>query len=185
MSIKQRYILCPRCELNYILENEKYCNVCKAELGIIDKSILIPDEEENEERMCPICHTNILEGDEEVCFECRNKERYEKEQELPDENDDSWRDFLDEDDEVASPEELEISLELAAEEESEEDEGDDGYANPDDLDYGSKKKNDPDDDFDDEFDNIDESDFDDDEDDEDDDDDDDEDDEEDDDDDDD
>ena len=28
----KKYIKCPRCELNYILENEDYCHVCKSEM---------------------------------------------------------------------------------------------------------------------------------------------------------
>ena len=41
---KPIYILCPRCELNYINKKDKYCNVCKAELGLVDPSILLPDD---------------------------------------------------------------------------------------------------------------------------------------------
>ena len=49
------YILCPRCELNYIEESEEYCTVCKAEMGLIDPGILIPEEEvESSEKLCPI-----------------------------------------------------------------------------------------------------------------------------------
>ena len=43
---KPKYILCPRCELNYIEESEGYCKVCKAAMGLLDPSILIPEEEE-------------------------------------------------------------------------------------------------------------------------------------------
>ena len=32
------YILCPRCEINYIDKRDKYCAVCKAEMGIGDPS---------------------------------------------------------------------------------------------------------------------------------------------------
>lgn len=164
MPANKKYILCPRCELNYITEDEKYCNVCKAELGIIDKSILIPEDDESEEKLCPICHVNYIEGDEEMCFLCR-KEHAEKDEEIGEENDDSWMDYMDEEDEVASPEELEISLELAAEEEDEEEE-DDTYHGPDEFDYGSKKSDDDfDDDFDEDFDEDDEDDEDDDDDD--------------------
>ena len=42
---KPAYILCPRCELNYIDVKEKYCTVCKAEMGLVDPSILLPDDE--------------------------------------------------------------------------------------------------------------------------------------------
>ena len=29
-----KYVKCPRCELNWILEENEYCDVCKAELGV-------------------------------------------------------------------------------------------------------------------------------------------------------
>ena len=73
--MEKRYILCPRCELNYIEEGEEYCTVCKAELGLIDSSILIPEEEvESSEKLCPICKVNYIADDEDVCFMCA-KER--------------------------------------------------------------------------------------------------------------
>lgn len=78
---KPVYILCPRCELNYIDKRDKYCDVCKAELGLIDPSILIPDEEEiGIERLCPVCHINPIDEDEDMCIECR-KEAEAKEKE--------------------------------------------------------------------------------------------------------
>lgn len=71
--------MCPRCELNYIRAKEKYCTVCKAELGMIDSAILLPDDEEaGLERLCPVCHVNYIGEDEEVCFLCQ-KEREERE----------------------------------------------------------------------------------------------------------
>lgn len=76
-SDKPVYIQCPRCELNYIEKSEKYCDICKAELGLIDASVLIPDEGE-EVRVCPVCHVSILEDGEDVCFDCL-KEVEEKE----------------------------------------------------------------------------------------------------------
>jgi hypothetical protein len=39
-----KYILCPRCELNYIRDGEKNCNVCKAEMNISGYTLL-PDDE--------------------------------------------------------------------------------------------------------------------------------------------
>ena len=75
---KQAYILCPRCELNYIKAKDKYCTVCKAEMGLVDPSILLPDEEEaGLEKLCPVCHVNYIGEDEEVCFLCQ-KERDER-----------------------------------------------------------------------------------------------------------
>lgn len=76
---KQPYILCPRCELNYIKAKDKYCTVCKAEMGLVDRSILLPEDEEvGLEKLCPICQRNYIGEDEEICFLCQ-KERDERE----------------------------------------------------------------------------------------------------------
>lgn len=123
---KPQFILCPRCELNYIPKKEKLCPVCKAELGLVDKSILIPDEDEIE-RICPVCKVNYLGEDEDVCFMCQ------KEHAAPAEEKKTWEA---EDAETAPiEEELEISLEFAAEEEEEEEEEEKAFKEPDDFDY--------------------------------------------------
>ena len=76
---KPVYILCPRCELNYIKSKDKYCTVCKAEMGLVDPSILLPDDEEaGLEKLCPVCHVNYIGEEEEICFLCL-KEREERE----------------------------------------------------------------------------------------------------------
>lgn len=132
---KPVYILCPRCELNYINKKDKHCNVCKAEMGLLDPSILIPDEEEaGIEKLCPVCHVNYIGEDEELCFLCE-KEKVEKVE--VEEPDDAWINFVDEVPEAVSPEEMEISLSELAEEENgdEDDEFADKYAEPDDFDY--------------------------------------------------
>ncbi len=98
------YVLCPRCEINYMDKREKYCAVCKAELGIGDPSILLPEDEEAQtERICPVCHVNLLDEDEDVCIECK-KEMEEKEKEVretpvDDENNNDWEPFGDEEEE--------------------------------------------------------------------------------------
>lgn len=101
------YIICPRCELNYITKKDKLCTVCKAEMGLLDKTILIPDEEETE-KICPICKVNVLGEDEEICFVCQ-KETVKDESEAK-----SW---LTDEEDTEEPEIEEISLEFAAEEE--------------------------------------------------------------------
>ena len=68
---KKKYILCPRCELNYIDAKEKYCDVCKAELKIGGATLL--EDEEDDELLCPICHTNYLVPGEKICSECARK----------------------------------------------------------------------------------------------------------------
>ncbi len=75
---KPIYIVCPRCELNYIIKKDKLCPVCKAEMGLIDPSILIPDDDEDiVEKLCPVCGNNYIHEDEERCFTCQ-KEQDEK-----------------------------------------------------------------------------------------------------------
>lgn len=113
MQEKPKYIICPRCELNYIKEQDELCNVCKAELGLLGKNFLIPEDELEAEsgKLCPICHVNYIDEDEEMCIICK-KVKEAKEQ--PEDLETSWKAFVDE------PEE--ISLELAAEEEEEQEE---------------------------------------------------------------
>ena len=64
-----KYKKCPRCELNYILENEDYCSVCKDEL----KGIVVNDLELEEEyaKICPRCGINYVADDAEFCETCR------------------------------------------------------------------------------------------------------------------
>lgn len=69
----KRYIKCPRCELNYILEGEDYCNVCKNEMkhhAETDDDELL-DYEDME--LCPVCGQNYIREDESMCDECKGK----------------------------------------------------------------------------------------------------------------
>ena len=129
---KPIYVLCPRCELNYIEEKDQYCNVCKAELGLVDKSILIPDDEEMEtEKLCPVCKMNYLNDDEEVCFLCQ---KHRDAKDIEPEDDESWMNYSEEEDKPQD-DEMEISLELVADEEEEEEEEESLYKEPDDFNY--------------------------------------------------
>ncbi len=135
------YILCPRCEINYIDKKEKYCAVCKAEMGMGDPSIFLPDEEEEEvDRVCPVCHINLLGEDEEICFECR-KEREDQEKQTSEVSEDEdnpgdWEPFVDDEDEEI-PDGMQEEM-LGEEEEEEEDEFEDVEEvsdEPDDFDF--------------------------------------------------
>lgn len=59
-----KYKKCPRCELNYIPEEEEYCTICIEELAGI-----------SEERCCYVCG-KILDDEEEndICRECAERE---------------------------------------------------------------------------------------------------------------
>jgi len=53
---------CPRCELNYILDGEKYCTVCRRE---------IKGEPEREAfDICPVCNENPVAPGKELCALC-------------------------------------------------------------------------------------------------------------------
>lgn len=148
-----KYVKCPRCELNYIdILQQQYCDVCQKEMkGLTDDEPIFPDEEEME--LCPICGENMMHLGEKMCEECRQKSEYDESEAEVDPNDDEeWRDYLDdEDDEV---EDLGISPEIMDDEEEESDEDDTAeddfeYVTGDDI-YRYSDDDDDDDDEDDE-----------------------------------
>ena len=82
-----KYKKCPRCEINYILEEEDYCEVCKSELKG-DKTDYDYDElEETEAGLCPVCHKNYLSEGETMCKECAQKEEFNSSRSLTEEID--------------------------------------------------------------------------------------------------
>ena len=94
-----RYIKCPRCDLNYIdTEIQEYCDVCMREMkGLPTDADEIEEEEDDlPTELCPICGENMMRPGEKICEECRKKEEYESEEPDP-EDDDEWRNYLDDD----------------------------------------------------------------------------------------
>ncbi|MCL2751534.1 MAG: hypothetical protein FWE62_02130 [Firmicutes bacterium] len=74
---KAQFSLCPRCELNYFVPDKKhkYCEVCLAEMGEGDPSILIPDDDEiGAEILCPVCKGNYMLPGEAMCFLCSKED---------------------------------------------------------------------------------------------------------------
>ena len=57
-----KLIKCPRCELNYIQENEKLCKVCLREM----KGSQVEDEME----MCSVCNASPALPGRDVCLSC-------------------------------------------------------------------------------------------------------------------
>lgn len=114
-----KYKKCPRCELNWIPTEEELCEVCKAELGKASKISLLEDDEdmEYEERICPVCKVNYLDADEDICAACRQEQ---SEKEMDKDNDDDWKDYVDDDAVVHEDESDELSLNQLQEEEEEE-----------------------------------------------------------------
>ena len=56
------FVKCPRCELNYIREEEQYCSVCKREM----KGEVRDDPFE----LCSICNENPVMPGKDVCLMC-------------------------------------------------------------------------------------------------------------------
>jgi len=140
------FIKCPRCELNYIDKTKQtYCDVCLAELKL-GPSLKFADLDEEEDmeamELCPVCKQNYMKYNEEMCEDCKKEKEFEKD-DIDLDEDEGWKDFIDETEDIA--EETEIPLSQLEEEEDEffDDEEDLDEAEDDELD-------DIDEDFDDE-----------------------------------
>lgn len=57
-----RFSKCPRCELNYIFSNERYCKVCMASAK--------GNGAQEEVEMCSNCNENPVMPGRDVCEEC-------------------------------------------------------------------------------------------------------------------
>lgn len=129
---KTEYVICERCELNYIPKKQKYCDVCKAELSRDGAAMLLPEEDEELEKLCPVCKINYMNPDEDMCFLCQ-KEKADRA--VVEEKD--WGELeteADPEDALAEEGPLDIPLsELAEEEEALEDEEE--FGEPDDFEY--------------------------------------------------
>lgn len=56
------FVKCPRCELNYMLDTEKYCSVCSREMK--------GEQKDEPFEMCPVCGENPVLPGKEVCLFC-------------------------------------------------------------------------------------------------------------------
>lgn len=122
-----RYIICPRCELNFIDADEReYCEVCENELAGVATFDGFDDGENGEQtELCPICGENYMKFGDKMCEECASKNEYEEDIGEGDEEreDDTWRSYLDEDD----TDDLGIPMEEADFDMDEEEEEEDEY----------------------------------------------------------
>ena len=131
-----RYMKCPRCELNYIdAEKQDYCDVCLKEMkGLPTGFEDIEEEDDIPTKLCPICGENMMRADEKMCEECRKKSDYDEEEPDPDE-DDEWREYLDDDTDDLAGEIGEIDEKFDEEEEPEEEEFEASIDDEEDLEY--------------------------------------------------
>ncbi|MCE5342293.1 MAG: hypothetical protein LLF96_01705 [Eubacteriales bacterium] len=79
-----KLVKCPRCELNYIQEGEKYCRVCYREL----KGEQAPEEME----LCSVCNASPALPGKDVCLSCLK----EMHQSSSDDDDDDDHEAVDE-----------------------------------------------------------------------------------------
>ena len=56
------FIKCPRCELNYIQEEEHYCSVCKREMK--------GESHDDPFELCSVCNVNPVMPGKDVCLMC-------------------------------------------------------------------------------------------------------------------
>ena len=86
----KKYIKCPRCELNYIMARDKFCDVCKSEMkaGILEENDM--DELEEGLDLCPICKVNYISEGETMCSTCQEEKLSLEKDDEPD-----WRGFVD------------------------------------------------------------------------------------------
>ena len=137
------YIKCPRCELNYMPDTERYCSVCKRGMR--------GEDEHDEIELCSACGENPVVPGEELCAACL-KELTRQEGEKANEGEenvvseegdvtalDATSDLeeidIDVDEDIPSTEYSEIHKELGMDDDVEEGEEEDGEEDPD----GEKK----------------------------------------------
>lgn len=131
-----KYKKCPRCELNYIKEDEDYCDICKAEMKLISRDSFDEDDME----LCAVCGQNFISVDQVMCDACAKKRSLD---DVVDESDDEQEDKKSEswDTETAELEKLESTpletgvdddIEVVNFSDLEEEDDDDDYIDDDD-----------------------------------------------------
>ena len=112
-STKPVWILCPRCELNYIKKSDQYCDVCKKEMKLIKSS----DDDIGDLELCPICKINFVQNDQEICDSCKQELGMNVDEELENKEIADWHKYIadDDDEEDAAEERMPETAEEAAE----------------------------------------------------------------------
>lgn len=151
---KVTYIRCPRCELNYITKDEKYCSVCKKEMQVGGSDLV----DESELEICPICKTNYIQPDEIMCATCFAERASDPN--YDGEEDSEWNDYInrDEEDMITDNPDEELG-DMASVKNLDDDDDDDYFDDDDDLGVVMDDDDlDDDDDEDDDYDELDDDD---------------------------
>ena len=113
------YIKCPRCELNYMPDTERYCSVCKREMR--------GEDEHDEIELCSACGETPVVPGEELCAAClKELTRQEGDVTALDATSDLEEIDIDVDEDIPSTEYSEIHKELGMDDDVEEGEEEDG-----------------------------------------------------------
>ena len=121
-------VKCPRCELNYMKEGEKYCTVCSREMRGVE------DTHEHVE-ICLVCGEHPVQPGSELCSQCLREHKRIGEDEDRAYVDDATGEILDDTDELEGME-IELAPTDAPESEIEDMErefGDDSAEDPEDF----------------------------------------------------
>ncbi len=125
-----KYVKCPRCELNYIdADKQEFCDVCIAEMKGNKLQFADLDDEDFDKviesegtELCPICGVNYMPYGESMCESCKKKEEGDVDEEIDPDQDEEWKNYLDDDTEDLSLEDAELDEELKEELEEEDEE---------------------------------------------------------------
>ena len=144
-STKPVWILCPRCELNYIKKADQYCNVCKKEMKLIKPS----EDDIDDLELCSICKINFVQNGEEICDSCKQELGIIASEEDEDREVADWHKYVDDDDEEDDEEGNDLADDVYSEDELEETSGIvDDFEFDEDLSKDIEDDEDEDDDFD-------------------------------------
>lgn len=151
---KVSYIRCPRCELNYITKEEKYCSVCKKEMQVGGGDFV--DEAELE--ICPICKTNYIQPDEIMCASCYAERANDPN--FDGEEDSEWNQYInrDEEDMISDNPDEELGDMASVKDLDDDDDDYDDFDDDDDLGVVMDDEDMLDDDDDEDFDDLDDDD---------------------------
>ena len=94
-------VKCPRCDINFIREEEQFCSICKREM-----KGEMPKEDGSE--MCIECGEHPAVFGEDLCIHCL-KERKEADDAIEDDDDDLIADEMPDDDDDVGMDELDIA----------------------------------------------------------------------------
>lgn len=94
-ATKPVWILCPRCELNYIKKSDQYCDVCKKEMKLIKST----EDDIGDLELCPICKINFVQNDQEICDSCKQELGMNVDEETENKEISDWHKYIADDDE--------------------------------------------------------------------------------------